>query len=306
MGTTYQVKYLPKSNTPKLVELAKLIDDELSSVNRQMSTYQDDSELYRFNASSSTDWHAVSKETVEVVRIGLQFNKLSSGAFDITVGPLVNLWGFGPDPEPTKMPKEAEVRKLLDGVGSDKLQMRLDPPGLKKSNPSTKIDLSAIAKGHAVDRVAAILRKHGIESYFVEIGGEVRVLGVRLDGQPWQIGIEQPNTRSRELHRIVSMKTGAMATSGNYRNFYDLDGKRLTHFIDPKTGMPIDSSLLSATVIMEDCASADAAATALMVMGTEAAQTLIAKEKWAAMLIVNDHGNLETIVSTQFEEWLAR
>ncbi len=306
MGTTYHIKYLPKSNTPKLVELAKLIDDELASVNRQMSTYQDDSELYQFNASSSTDWQAVSKETVEVVRLGLQFNELSNGAFDITVGPLVNLWGFGPDPEPTKMPKEAEVRKLLDSVGSDKLQVRIDPPSLKKSNPSTKVDLSAIAKGHAVDRVAAILRKHSIESYFVEIGGEVRVLGVRLDGQPWQIGIEQPNTRSRELHRIVSMNTGAIATSGNYRNFYNLDGKRLTHFIDPQTGMPIDSNLLSATVIMDDCASADAAATTLMVMGSQAAQTLIAREKWAAMLIVNKDGNLETITSPQFEERIAQ
>lgn len=301
MGTTYRIKYLPESTTPKLVELSKLIDEELVTVNLQMSTYQDDSELAKFNSSSSTDWQPVSQATIDVVSIGLKYHELSNGAFDVTVGPLVNLWGFGPDPEPNKLPREEEIRKLLESVGSDKLQVRTDPPSMRKMHPNCKVDLSAIAKGHAVDRVSRILQENGVINYFVEIGGEVRVAGTRQDGQLWQIGIEQPNPKSREIHSVVAMKSGAIATSGNYRNFYNLSGRRLTHFIDPKTGDPIDGNLLSATVIMDDCASADAAATTLMVIGAEAAQSLIAQQQWSAMLIIDNGGQLETITSPKFQ-----
>jgi FAD:protein FMN transferase len=307
MGTTYSIKYIPGVDSPELKEIGKVVNEELLKVNQQMSTYIDDSEISQFNASSSTDWFEVSADTAKVVHLALSIHHLSNGAFDITVAPLVNLWGFGPTPEPDEMPSDAVIDELLQFVGSEKLQVRLEPPALKKQIAGMKIDLSAIAKGHGVDRVAHKLDLAGVNNYFVEIGGEIRTKGTRLDGLPWQVGIERPDPEKRALHQVVGLSNGSMATSGDYRNFLELSGKRVTHFIDPKSGRPVASELVSASVIADDCATADAIATALMASGTlNNAIELTERYKWATLLIAKHEDKLETVSSVAFENRLAK
>lgn len=302
MATTFSIKYQPSNDTPGIADVAKVVNDELAVVNQQMSTYLEDSEVSKFNQSQSTDWFTVSDETARVVDLALQYNRLSEGTFDVTVGPLVNAWGFGPSPTPTSPPSALQIATLLTSVGSDKLQVRLDPPALKKALPSVLIDLSAIAKGHGVDRVIERLSNLGIKNMMVEIGGEVRTSGTRADGQNWQVGIEVPDPRRRALHRTISFSNLALATSGDYRNFRQVGSEQVGHFINPKTGRPIEPEIASASVLMPDCASADAIATTLMASTLENALRLSTLHQWPVLLIVRREDQFETITTPQFEE----
>lgn len=301
MGTTFSIKYQPSNDTPGIAKVAKVVNDELAVVNQQMSTYLEDSEVSKFNQNLSTDWFTVSDDTARVVDLALQYNRLSEGTFDITVGPLVNAWGFGPSPTPASPPSALQIATLLTSVGSDKLQVRLDPPALKKTLPSVQIDLSAIAKGHGVDRVIQRLNNLGIKNMMVEIGGEVSIRGTRADGQSWQVGIEVPDPRQRALHRTISFSSLALATSGDYRNFRQVGAEQVGHFIDPRTGRPVQPDIASASVLMPDCASADAIATTLMASTLENALRLSTLHQWPVLLIVRRGDQFETITTPQFE-----
>jgi len=272
MGTTYMVK-VAGADTIDDQTLRLKIDLELRRVNDQMSTYLKSSEISRFNRSESTDWFQVSPDFARVVAAAQQISRKTDGAFDVTVGPLIDAWNFGAGERTGAVPDAETITDLKQRVGYQQLAVRLDPPALKKSRGDLAIDLSAIAKGHGVDRVVALLAELGVANTFVEIGGEVRVAGSKPDG-PWRVGIQLPDAGSGAIMAAQNMAADdpagtAMATSGDYRNFFQTDGKRYSHTIDPRSGRPVDHSLASVTVVADTCMMADGWATALSVLGPD-------------------------------------
>ncbi len=285
MGTHYTVKVMDLPAGVEEQALSADIATILEDVYERMSTYRNDSELSRFNASETTDWVAASPELVFVVDAALRVSRLTGGAFDITVGPLVNLWGFGPTPRPAEAPPEQQIREGLAKVGSQHLHTRLSPPAIKKDRGDIYIDLSAIAKGYAVDRVAERLDALGIVNYLVEVGGELRGKGHNAQGAPWKIAIERPAPETRAVFKVISLQDQGAATSGDYRNYFEQDGQRFSHTLDPRTGKPIVHRLASVTVLSSTAMHADAMATALMVLGPEAGFKLAQQEKLAVFFI---------------------
>ncbi|AOS97811.1 Thiamine biosynthesis lipoprotein ApbE precursor [Microbulbifer aggregans] len=305
MGTRYHITVV---NPPAAIDRAELlaaVDEELEAVNREMSTYIPDSELMRFNRGPVGEAVPVSRHLAEVVELSLDISQRSKGAFDITVGPLVNLWGFGPRPEPEATPSDTEIAALLETVGSDALRLERNPDRLTRKRP-VELDLSAIAKGHGVDRVARLLEQRGIDNYLVEIGGELRTLGMNPKGAKWRIGIEKPVATGNVVQVPVEISGFAMATSGDYRNYYERDGVRYAHSIDPRDGRPLQHRLASVTVIADSCAEADGLATALNVMGAEAGLQLAEREGLAVYMLVKSDEGFEPIASTAFQPFLER
>lgn len=290
MGTVYAVRYFaPVEFEPSPEELQQAIDDRLALVNKRMSTYDPESELSRFNASESTDWFAVSVETASVVESALELADSSGGTYDPTVGPLVNLWGFGPGKRRDAPPSEEEIKAAKASTGYCKVDARLDPPALRKDDPGVYVDLSSIAKGHGVDAVAEVLDGLGCSQYLVEIGGEVRSKGTKPGGKPWRIGVEKAagarSASGRPLQRVVELVDRSMATSGDYRNFFEYEGQRFSHTISPARGKPVSHDLATVTVTADRCRDADAVATALLVMGPERGYDWAAERGVAALFV---------------------
>lgn len=302
MGTRYMVKVFdpPDLKGDRLkgdrlkgdrlkAEIQIEVDVLLRRINDQMSTYLATSELSRFNQFDSTDWFDVSPETASVVAFAQSVSEKTAGAFDVTVGPLVNAWSFGPDPRTRTVPDADTLATRRSYVGYQMLSVRTDPPALRKELPQLQVDLSAVAKGYAVDRVVELLNEAGAPDVFVEIGGEVRASGSK-DGQWWKVGIQVPDLQKEAVLIAHSLNTGegndqAMATSGDYRNFFEVDGVRYSHTIDPRTGRPIDHNLASVSVLAESCMAADAWATALNVLGPKEGAETAARENLSALLI---------------------
>ncbi len=266
----YNVVVAEPSLGERETEIQTAVQATLDRVNDLMSTYLPDSDVSRFNKSQSTDWQPVDPETAYVVRRAIEIGQQTSGAFDITVAPAVNAWQFGPKKtESFSPPSEADLIELREKVGYHFIESRLEPPAIRKTNPDVCIDLSAIAKGYAVDQVAKTLSGFGFSNYMVEVGGEVFAQGERVGGGKWRIGIESPKEQVREYEKIAELSQQAMATSGDYRIFRMIDGKRYSHTIDPTTCAPVEHSLATACVIAPDCLTADAFATAVTVLGAE-------------------------------------
>jgi FAD:protein FMN transferase len=287
MGTRYSVKLteLPPEIDPKSLEteIARLLE----GVNSLLSTYQSDSEISRFNRNLSTDWVEISPELVIVLQKAQKLSQLTEGEFDVTIGPLVNLWGFGADAYDQKVPSANQIQAAMEKVGYRQLHIRQSPPALKKARADIYIDLSAIGEGYGIDRLAEFLEAKGIHDYFVDIGGEQRMKGQSPYHTPWRIGIERPKPGENRLQRIIELETGAVATSGDYRTYFEQNGRRrYSHIIDPRTGRPIDHTLASVTVIGQTAMHADALATALMVLGPEKGLELAEREQLAALLII--------------------
>ncbi|MGD2021071.1 MAG: FAD:protein FMN transferase, partial [Thiohalocapsa sp.] len=302
MGTSWSVQVPRPPAGLDDAALYERISAELASVNERMSTYQADSELSRFNVAETTDWFPVSAELVRLTDTALAVSTLTNGAFDVTVGPLVNLWGFGPEVKADQLPSQAEIDAARARVGWDLLHTRVEPPALRKDRTDLYVDLSAIAKGYGVDRMAAVLEDVGITDYLVEIGGELRGRGRNAEGEPWRIAIERPDAGRRAVLRVVALTDRAMATSGDYRNFFELEGQRYSHTIDPATGRPVDHQLASVTVLAERCAEADAWATALLVLGPARGMT-VANERGLIALFVERFGDeLRVTESTAFAQ----
>ena len=258
-------------------QLGKAIQERLDHVNALMSTYQDDSDVTRFNKSRSKDWIEVHADTAKVMARALEIGDLTDGAFDVTVGPAVNLWNFGPEKTKFQKPSDSEIESIQVKIGYQNVSTRLDPPAIRKSIPEIEIDFSAIAKGYAVDVVAERLRELGCDRFLVEVGGEVSGQGLNQDGQPWRVGIERPKENTREIEAVSSLVDAAMATSGDYRNYFVHEGKRYSHAIDPRTCRPTSELLATACVVAPDCMTADALATALMVVGAAQARAICEK-----------------------------
>ena len=287
-------------------ELQSRITSELDGVNEKMSHYREDSELSRFNRSNEIDPFLISSNTFEVFRQAEELSELTHGAFDVTVGPLVNAWGFGPMGLPERVPTDDEIAAIMAKVGFDKLELDAEHSTIQKSEPSIVCDLSAIAKGYGVDRVAVALDAEEFRNYMVEVGGEVRTRGLNDLGVPWRIGIEKPTEGGRSIQKVVSLSGLAMATSGDYRNYYEVDGVRISHMIDPRSGRPITHRLASVTVIDNRCVRADGWATALMVLGPEEGYALAKEQDLPVFFLVHDgETGFRELATPAFEELTA-
>ncbi|MCO4761668.1 MAG: FAD:protein FMN transferase [Myxococcales bacterium] len=286
MGTTFTVKLSGVLPEPHSQALLGAVRQELGAVDKAMSTYKPDSELSRFNQLLTDGSLVLSEQTTEVLQLALTIGKDSGGAFDVTVGPLVRAWGFGAK-STNKGPDEATIAKLKALTGAAE-QMQFDPKtrALRKKTAGVEVDFSAIAKGYGVDRVAERLIKEGVPGFMVEVGGEVRTFGKRADDKPWRIGIEQPNPAGGGIATVVTLGNLSLATSGDYRNYREVNGKRVSHTIDPRTGHPIAHKLASVSVLAKSCARADAWATALNVLGPTEGLALANKLDLAAYFLV--------------------
>ena len=288
MGTTYNITLYPaKDSKVDAKQVQAQIDDSLKRINQQMSTWIKDSEISLFNQSESTDWYPVSAEFVSVVETAQSISESSKGAFDITVGPLISIWGFGKDFK-NNNPDDAAIAAAKANTGYQKLAVRRSPPALKKAIPQLKINLSAIAKGYGVDAIAEQLASAGIDNYLVEIGGEIRANGSKPNKSLWRIAIEKPSTKERSIQQGLLLNNTGVATSGDYRNYFERDGKRYSHTINPETGKPITHQLASVTVLNESAMMADGLATAIMVLGEDKAKAFIEDNKLSAYMISRD------------------
>ena len=301
MGTAYHITVVDVPPGMDRAELKAAVDAELAAVNQEMSTYIPDSELMRVNRAPVAQPVALSENLALVIGQALEIYRQSNGAFDVTVGPLVNVWGFGPQPEPETVPTTAEIDALRAQIGSNALI--LDGQQLTRNRP-VEVDLSAIAKGHGVDRIEDLLVQEGIGNFLVEVGGELRTAGVNPAGQTWRIGIERPSG-GQVVQKPVAVSGKGIATSGDYRNYYERDGKRYSHTIDPRTGHPVEHRLASVTVIADSAAMADGYATALNVMGAEAALKLAEELQLAVFLLVKTDSGFEERASDAFAPYLA-
>ena len=304
MGTTYQVKIVDPPETADRTVIEAALEARLEKVNRQMSTYRADSDLSRFNQSRSTEWTAVPIPLRTVVDAALEVSELSGGAFDVTVGPLVNLWGFGPGKQEERVPAATEIEQALQRVGARHLLTRSTPPALRKKRPDLYVDLSAIAKGYAVDVLSLYLEESGISRYLVEIGGEVRSGGTNPNGEVWRIAVERPTPGQRAVLRTVALSERGMATSGDYRNYFVQDGRSYSHTIDPHTGSPVRNPPASVTVVADSAMFADAMATALTVLGPEAGFALAEQEGIAALFIRREGDTFTELATPLFREFM--
>lgn len=302
MGTQFSVKLAAGDAINDAVRLEKAIKGSLDHVDQMMSTYLPDSEITQFNNSPSTGWQKVSAELCLSVEEALALSSLTDGSFDITVGPLVNLWGFGPGDIIDEPPADENISTMLTSVGYQHLQTDCAQPALKKDIAELALDMSAFGKGYATDRVAAVLDEAGIENYMVEVGGELRLRGHNARNAKWAIGIEIPLPNQRRPHTILHLSDTAMATSGDYRNYFEVDGKRYSHTIDTRTGRPVTHSLASVTVIDDEGFRADALATALLVMGPDAGMELAMRESIAVLFLLRTESGIEERSTPAFEQ----
>lgn len=304
MGTTYQVKITDKPAHVDINRLAADVEHILETVNRQMSTYQPDSEISRFNAQRGQSWTAVSPDTVSVAAEALRIAALTDGAFDPTVGPLVDLWGFGAGGDGLRVPARRRIDGLRAGIGHDKVRTAMAPPGLGKAAGRVRMDLCGIAKGFGVDKLARHLERIGVGHYLVEIGGELRGRGWNPRGGAWRVGIERPAPAPGGVQRVVRLDGGGLATSGDYRIFFEEKGRRYSHILDPRTGRPVDHGLASVTVIAPTTIEADGLSTAFMVLGTDDGLKLAEREGIAAFFITKQGRGFAEAASTAFLRYL--
>lgn len=303
MGTTYNVKVFTQGKQVEGVELQQKIDDTLIAVNASMSPWVENSEINRFNGLKANEVMEISDDFRVVIAESIRLGR-STKTLDVTMGPLIDLWGFGPDKRPTKRPGKAQLDDMRAHIGVDKLV--LNEQGLAKTQNGLELSFSATAKGYGIDKVALLLEQQGFRNYMVEIGGELRVAGTKANNKPWVIAIEQPDAPmgQRQMHKAIEPGNNGIATSGDYRIFYEMDGETFTHLIDPMTGMPVKHELVSVTVLHPSAMTADGLATALTVMGTERAKAYAQQHDLAVYLISKSDDGLVTYASERFKPYL--
>ncbi len=308
MGTNYSIVAVDHTQSLSEEELRTDIDKALLQVNAQLSNWDATSEISRFNASTSTDSIAVSPALAEVMNAADTVHAASDGQFDVTVGPLIDLWGFGAADNTAQTPTAEAIEVALRTSGQSRT-LRVSDKSLQKQTPGTEIYLSAIGKGYGVDVIARKLESYGIKDFMVEIGGDLYTAGLNPDGTPWQIGIETPDAHDRTMHEVVGLSNLGMATSGDYRNYFEQDGVRYSHIIDTKTGRPITHTTASVTVLTENAMLADAWATAMLVLGKERGLEIANNRDMAVLFIERDsnatHTKFITTPSVRFSEMQA-
>lgn len=285
MGTSYHIKLVP-NGVSATKDLAAIIKNRLIELNKTFSTYQSDSELMRFNRQAINKVSSVSQDMLQVMLMAEAVYELTEGAFDPTVGPLVNLWGFGPENTGDTIPDSSQISRYLTMVGMDKLVINSEEKTAKRLS-EIQLDFSAIAKGYAVDAVAQELEQKGFHNFLVEVGGELLARGYKSNGQAWRIAIENPSSQHNGVQQAIALENISIATSGDYRNFFENNGQRYSHTIDPKTGYPVRDPMISVTVLANSTAEADALATAMMVLGSEKALLLAERQNIPVYLLTH-------------------
>jgi FAD:protein FMN transferase len=303
MGTTYHIKITVTSaaEREKALALQADIDQHLQDFNQCASTYIADSEIQRVSQAPTGVWLDVSERFFAILALSQEISALSDGAFDVTVAPLVNAWGFGPDWQQDNTPSGELLAALRDQVGYTYLELDASLRRVKKQRP-VQLDFSAVAKGYGVDEIAALIEQAGFKHYMVEIGGELRLKGENPAGKPWRIGVESPKPNGKPIP--INVTDIGVATSGDYRNFFEKDGVRYSHTIDPSTGKPVRHTLASVTVLAPTSAKADALATAFSVLGADKALEMAERYRWPIYLIEYDNEQLRSRHSTAFAPYL--
>lgn len=287
MGTTYSIKIAYNSDVYSASAFSGIkysVDSILTDVNQQMSTYIQDSEISQFNKLQDTSWFSISSDFAYVLQRSIDIGNMSDGALDITIGPLVNLWGFGPVQKSMIIPPNEKVIEMLTYTGLENLHVDTSSSKVKKSKKEIYCDLSSTAKGYAVDKIAEYVTDLELNDFLVEIGGEIKAHGKNHNGEFWKIGIARPNSTS-EPYQVVLLNNLAMATSGDYWNYFEQDGGKYSHTIDPRTGKPVTHNMASVTVISESCLIADGMATAINVLGPKEGFQFALENDVAAFLI---------------------
>ncbi|MCR9104769.1 MAG: FAD:protein FMN transferase [Gammaproteobacteria bacterium] len=303
MGTTWQVTYLPVAGAPERTAVEQLIVAQLDAVNESMSTYREDSEISRFSTAPVGVPLSVSQGFLEVLQAALAVGERSQGAYDVTLAPLVELWGFGPAEPLDEPPAHQRIVDVLAQTGQAALQVDRSALTVTKLAPRS-LDFSSLAKGYAVDRVALALEAAGIGRYLVEVGGEMRVAGLSHRDDLWRVAIEQPDAASRSVARTIELTDAAIATSGDYRNFVEFNGQRYSHSIDPRTGYPVLHDLVSVTVVHPSAMLADAWATALLVLGAQEAGQVARRHHLAAYFIRRQGEALQHTFTEDFSRYI--
>lgn len=300
MGTTYHVTIV--ADQPAPADLAEQIDRALSAVDQSMSTYKSQSELSQFNRLPLSEQVKASDQFWAVLQTSEKIWRQSAGAFDPSVGPVVDLWGFGPQASQDRIPEDSEIAAALENAGFEHLLFNRSEQAISKQK-AIALDLSAVAKGYAVDQVAELLEMLALPDYLVEVGGEMRLSGSNPEGNPWRVAIELPSLMP-QVQQVIEIHNGAVATSGDYRNYFEKEGVRYSHTIDPRSGKTITHNLASVTVIEDHCADADAWATALMVLGEEEGIRIANQYAIPAYMLVREGDGFRVISSTAFEPYL--
>ncbi|EPK7358818.1 FAD:protein FMN transferase ApbE [Kluyvera intermedia] len=305
MGTFWRVSVVGVDKT-QAEELRQKVQKLLDGDDQLLSTWKNDSALMRFNHSNSLTSWPVSEAMADIVTESLRIGYKTQGAMDITVGPLVNLWGFGPDKQPVKTPTQAQIdaAKARTGLAFLSVINRSGRQYLQKSIPDLFVDLSTVGEGYAADHLARLMTEEGISRYLVSVGGALVSRGMNADGQPWRVAIQKPTDRENAVQAIVDINGHGISTSGSYRNYYELDGQRISHVIDPQTGRPITHKLVSVTVIAPTALEADGWDTGLMVLGPQKAQQVVREQGLAVYMIMKEGDGFTTWMSPQFEAFL--
>lgn len=305
MGTFWRVSIMNVDDR-RADELRGKIQSQLDADDQLLSTYKNDSALMRFNLSNSTSLWPVSEAMADIVTEALHIGYKTNGAMDITVGPLVNLWGFGPTKQPEKIPDQAQIDDARARTGLQHLTVinQYGQQYLQKDIPDLFVDLSTVGEGYAADHLAALMTQEGISRYLVSVGGALVSRGLNASDQPWRVAIQKPTDTQNAVQAVVDINGHGISTSGSYRNYYELDGKRLSHVIDPQTGRPIEHNLVSVTVIAPTALEADTWDTGLMVLGPEKAKEVVRQEGLAVYMITREGETFKTWMSPQFQSFL--
>ncbi|MEO1888648.1 MAG: FAD:protein FMN transferase [Cycloclasticus sp.] len=301
MGTSYHVTLSTTVSASDSEALQKDIDDVLLQVNQSFSTYIKSSEISELNRYTDSEGQTKSQEFIALLEEALRISDITQGAYDITVGPLVNLWGFGPEFKADDVPSSVEITKALEKVGHKNIVIDRNTNQVKKLNPGIYLDFSSIAKGYGVDKVAELVESEGFTNYMVEIGGEMRVRGVNPQGNNWRVAIEKPDVSARSIYKVINVTNIAIATSGDYRNFFEIGGIKFSHTIDPNTGRPVQHNLASVTVLDKSSMTADAWATAFMVLGSKKGYDLAMVNNLAVLFLIQEGDSIKDMATPRFE-----
>ena len=309
MGGTFSVKVVTAKDeleTPGLHDVDRALRASLDRIEGLMSTWDPDSELSRFNRSTSLEPFTIAPETFEVFTWSIDVGVLSGGALDVTIGPLVDAWGFGPSGPRKTLPTNDEIDRLREAMGPGRVELNPTAVTVRKTRPDVRSDLSSVVPGYAADRLSRELTDRGFADFLVDVGGEVLARGRNEAGAPWRVAIERPELHGETIQRLVPISDLAITTAGDYRKYREVDGQRFAHILDPRTGRPLTHRLASVTVIDPLAVRADAFDTALMVLGTDEGMALATKLNLAALFIERTNDGFTERVTPRFEEITAK
>lgn len=298
MGSTYSIQYVRQAGVPAPAEVRVAVEQILAEVDRQMSTYRSDSEIERFNQLPADRCRKMPAPVLELVRVGEQLSEQSEGAFDLTVEPLLNLWGFGPQARAEKVPTARAIAEVRQRVGH--AHLRIDGDLLCK-DAAVEVDFNSLAAGYAVDTIVAKLEAMGIRDYLAEVTGELKGAGKKADGTPWRVALEAPRDDRQVAERIVAIDGYALSTSGDYRHYFEQDGQRFSHAFDARSGLPISHALASVTVIHPEALMADGLSTLLLILGPERGWDYAEKHAIGAIFVMRADTGFVTRTTPAFE-----